>query len=253
MGTVRRDAKVLESLQRALDAHAAQCGDPVRAILMSPFDRNDLDWDDFRGIPIESDDSLATGVVRIDCLTTTVQAAIREFRQALSEGEGAIAEAEIRLEAKLEALGQVRDEWWKVTRRPGWWREQANRAREAAAEERIRDAEDRIRAAEDQIRDEKRDSEAPENEIRAWMDAWDDMSREDRRRLDRLADGPDNGLVEPNDLPQWLVQMLRTREDQKPLRPFDQEERPVLRPAKRRPGAIRRTFRLVMRKLGRKR
>lgn len=219
---------MLRALQMSLDLHAAGCGDPVRGILLNPFDFHDLDWPDYRGIPIEADESLPTGVVRIDCLTTTVQAAIKEFRAALREGDGAIAEAEVRLEAKLEALGQVRDEWWKVTRRPGWWKEQAARAREEAAEDRIRDAERRIREAGGKIPDDKRES--PENELRAWLDAWSDMVNDDIPEdiLEGLEEGLDDGLADRlgkgKSLPRWLIEGIQDQTNQRPLRPYDQAQ-----------------------------
>lgn len=235
---------MLASLQGALDAHARQCGDPVRAILMAPFDRAELDWDDFRGIPIESDGSLTTGVVRIDCLTTTVQAAIAEFRQALREGEGAVAEAEIRLQAKLEALGQARDDWWEATRKPGWWKEQANRAREHAAEERRKDAEERERAARDRIRDDQRESF--DNELKAYLDAWMDMRKGDFAQENRGRPGEDaNRPTEPNTLPEWFVESLREQARQNPLRPYDQGTAPPRAPQ----GLIRAVFGLVKRKI----
>jgi hypothetical protein len=127
---VKGEALRLKGLQLALDAHDVHCGDPVRAILLHPIDYQALDWQDFRGIPIEPDPYLPEGRVRIDCLTTTVRDAIAEFHAALLQGEPELRDAEARLEAKLEQLKASLDEWWLVSRgkRDGeWWRNVARR------------------------------------------------------------------------------------------------------------------------------
>lgn len=127
---MKGEALRLKGLQLALDAHDVHCGDPVRAILLHPIDYQALDWQDFRGIPIEPDPYLPEGRVRIDCLTTTVRDAIAEFHAALLQGEPELRDAEARLEAKLEQLKASLDEWWLVSRgkRDGeWWRNVARR------------------------------------------------------------------------------------------------------------------------------
>lgn len=59
--------KNLEAIQSALTQHGGNCGYPVLAILMNPFEVERLDWDSFRGIPIKADDEIGTGRFRLVC------------------------------------------------------------------------------------------------------------------------------------------------------------------------------------------
>lgn len=119
------EARRLQSLQLALDQHAKGCGDPVRAILMNPFECQKLDWEDFRGIPIESCPDLPTGVVKIDCLTTTIREGYEAFKE-FHHDDDELADAEARFDAKLEQLAAALDEWWKVGKTERWWKNAAH-------------------------------------------------------------------------------------------------------------------------------
>lgn len=120
------EAKRLQSLQLALDQHEQGCGDPVRAILMNPFECERLDWEEFRGIPIEPCPDLPTGLVKIDCLTTTVREGYEAFKDFYQDEEG-LADAEARFDAKLEQLAAAIDDWWKEGRSERWWKNAAHR------------------------------------------------------------------------------------------------------------------------------
>jgi hypothetical protein len=60
-------AKNLAALQAAVVQHNGNCGSPLTAILLNPFEVERLGWDDFRGVPIRPDDSLPTGRFRLVC------------------------------------------------------------------------------------------------------------------------------------------------------------------------------------------
>ena len=169
------EAERLASIQAALDSHEARCGDPVRAIRLNPWEAERLDWWDYRGIPIEADRSVPTGVVRVECLSLTVREAINEFHVALMEGEDEVAKAEERLRGKLDRLAEQMSDWWRVTREPDWW---ANLAREEP-DLYVRfvtggdlTMDDRVRAEAAQI-DTGPD---PTNTFLAWEDARRDMA-----------------------------------------------------------------------------
>lgn len=61
------ESKNLEAIYKAIDIHNASCEFKPLAILMNPFEVERLGWDEIRGIPIESDSELGTGVFRILC------------------------------------------------------------------------------------------------------------------------------------------------------------------------------------------
>lgn len=61
------EAKNLEAIQRAIVQHNGNCGAPITAILLNPFEVERLDWEEFRGIPIKADDDLPTGRFRLVC------------------------------------------------------------------------------------------------------------------------------------------------------------------------------------------
>lgn len=54
-------AKNLEAIQAAIIQHNGNCGEPITEILLNPFEVERLGFDNFRGIPINGDDSLGTG------------------------------------------------------------------------------------------------------------------------------------------------------------------------------------------------
>lgn len=126
---MKSEARRLQSLQLAIDQHAKACGCPIRALQLNPFEHSQLDWDDFRGIPIESAPDLPTGVVRIDCLTTTVRDAYEDFKTVARDGshEDALNDAEQRFEDKLEQLADKIHKDWPNNRDDQWWRKAAMR------------------------------------------------------------------------------------------------------------------------------
>lgn len=245
MGSVRREAERLRAIQGALDLHKAGCGDPVRAILLSPFDYAELDWDDFSGVPIEVDRSLNPDVVRIDCLRTTVQAAIEEFHEALKGSDEALKDAEARLEAKIEQIAAAKEDWWRVTREPEWWKRLARRDPEVYSRfiQGKVSWQDRVRAEAAQFPEEKPPVEqTPELNLAAWLDAWQDFEDE----LRSTEPNPDR-VTSRSDLPKWLLDDLQG----KALRFYDQEKERSDQ-GKRAPGGrLRRLFGLVMRKRSR--
>ena len=61
------EAKNLEAISKAIDAHNASCEWPAVAIVMNPFEVGRLGWDSIRGLPIRPDPNLGTGSFRIVC------------------------------------------------------------------------------------------------------------------------------------------------------------------------------------------
>lgn len=188
------EARKLASLQAALDSHAEGCGDPVRAIVLNPWEAEQLDWWEFRGYPVETDPGLPTGVVKIDCLTTTVREAIDDFHKTMRD-DGDLADAEARLRAKLDQLAAIMDDWWEPVRDPEWWRKVADREPDLYRQF-LRGEEwsltDHVRAEAAQF---PPPTESPEDTFRAWQDAWEDMDAEDKEMmLDALSDMPEDIL-----------------------------------------------------------
>ncbi len=60
-------AKNLEAIHRAIVQHNGNCGSPLLAIYMNPFEVERLDFDEFQGIPIKGDDDMPTGRFRLAC------------------------------------------------------------------------------------------------------------------------------------------------------------------------------------------
>lgn len=60
-------AKNLEAIHRAIVQHNGNCGSPLVAIYMNPFEVERLDFEDFQGIPIKADDDMPTGRFRLVC------------------------------------------------------------------------------------------------------------------------------------------------------------------------------------------
>lgn len=173
------EADRLASIQAALDAHKERCGDPVRAIRLNPWEAERLDWWDYRGIPVEADPKVPTGMVKVECLTLTVMEAIDEFHAALLEGGDEVAEAEVRLRAKLDQLASQMDDWWRLTREPDWWARLARNepdlyVRFIRGEDLTLD--DRMKAEAAQL--DSPEAPDPHSSFRAWQDARADMEAE---------------------------------------------------------------------------
>lgn len=61
------EAKNLEAIAKAIDAHNAGCEWPAVAIEMNPFEVERLGWDSIRGLPIRSNPALETGRFHVVC------------------------------------------------------------------------------------------------------------------------------------------------------------------------------------------
>jgi hypothetical protein len=61
------EAKNLEAISKAIDAHNSTCEWPAVAIAMNPFEVERLGWDSIRGLPIRPDPTVGTGAFRIVC------------------------------------------------------------------------------------------------------------------------------------------------------------------------------------------
>jgi len=64
---VSAEAKNLEAISKAIDAHNSNCEFPAVAIEMNPFEVERLGWDNIRGLPIRSNPDLGTGAFRVGC------------------------------------------------------------------------------------------------------------------------------------------------------------------------------------------
>ena len=61
------EAKNLEAISKAIDAHNASCEWPAVAIEMNPFEVERLGWDSIRGLPIRGNPALETGAFTVVC------------------------------------------------------------------------------------------------------------------------------------------------------------------------------------------
>lgn len=61
------EAKNLEAISKAIDAHNSNCPFPAVAVAMNPFEVERLGWDSIRGLPIHGDPAIGTGSFRIVC------------------------------------------------------------------------------------------------------------------------------------------------------------------------------------------
>jgi hypothetical protein len=61
------EAKNLEAISKAIDAHNSGCPFPAVAVAMNPFEVERLGWDSIRGLPIRPDPAIGTGAFRIVC------------------------------------------------------------------------------------------------------------------------------------------------------------------------------------------
>jgi hypothetical protein len=61
------EAKNLEAISKAIDAHNQGCEWPAVAVEMNPFEVERLGWDTIRGLPIRANSDVGTGRFRIVC------------------------------------------------------------------------------------------------------------------------------------------------------------------------------------------
>jgi hypothetical protein len=61
------EAKNLEVISKAIDAHNSSCDWPAVAVEMNPFEVERLGWDSIRGLPIRPNPDLGTGSFRVVC------------------------------------------------------------------------------------------------------------------------------------------------------------------------------------------
>lgn len=61
------EAKNLEAISKAIDAHNAECEFPASEVRMNPFEVERLGWEQIRGLPIVGDPEIGTGRFRIVC------------------------------------------------------------------------------------------------------------------------------------------------------------------------------------------
>jgi hypothetical protein len=61
------EAKNLEAISRAIDAHNASCEWPAVAVEMNPFEVDRLGWETIRGLEIRPNPDLGTGSFRVVC------------------------------------------------------------------------------------------------------------------------------------------------------------------------------------------
>ena len=61
------EAKNLEAISKAIDAHNATCPFPAAEVRMNPFEVERLGWEEIRGIPVVGDPEIGTGRFRIVC------------------------------------------------------------------------------------------------------------------------------------------------------------------------------------------
>ena len=61
------EAKKLEAISKAIDAHDAACEWPAVAVELNPFEVERLGWDSIRGLPIRGNPALETGAFTVVC------------------------------------------------------------------------------------------------------------------------------------------------------------------------------------------
>ena len=61
------EAKNLEAIAKAIDAHNSNCPFPASEVRMNPFEVERLGWEEIRGLPIIGDPEIGTGRFRIVC------------------------------------------------------------------------------------------------------------------------------------------------------------------------------------------
>ena len=78
------EAKNLEAISKAIDAHNRTCEFPAVAIAMNPFEVERLGWDTIRGLPIRPDPALGTGAFRVICGRDDVENETEEVVEAVA-------------------------------------------------------------------------------------------------------------------------------------------------------------------------
>ena len=78
------EAKNLEAISKAIDAHNASCEFPAVAIAMNPFEVERLGWDTIRGLPIRPDPNLGTGSFRVICARDELEIETEESVEAIA-------------------------------------------------------------------------------------------------------------------------------------------------------------------------
>jgi hypothetical protein len=61
------EAKNLEAISKAIDAHNQACEWPAVAVELNPFEVERLAWDTIRGLPIRPNPDVGTGRFRVVC------------------------------------------------------------------------------------------------------------------------------------------------------------------------------------------
>ena len=61
------EAKNLEAISKAIDAHNQGCEWPAVAVELNPFEVERLGWDTIRGLPIRANAEIGTGRFRVVC------------------------------------------------------------------------------------------------------------------------------------------------------------------------------------------
>jgi hypothetical protein len=79
------EAKNLEAISKAIDAHNRSCEFPAVAVAMNPFEVERLGWDSIRGLPIRPDPALGTGSFRIICARDELETETEEVVEAVSK------------------------------------------------------------------------------------------------------------------------------------------------------------------------
>lgn len=79
-------AKNLKAIKAAIVQHNGNCGMPILAILMNPFEVDRLGWDEFEGIPIHGDSSIGTGCFRLLCEGNHGEPEVVEQREVVTIG-----------------------------------------------------------------------------------------------------------------------------------------------------------------------
>lgn len=72
---------MLENIVAGLAHHDATCPMAPRAVLLNPADHAEFDWDEIKGIPVESSDAVTPKRFRIDCSGSAhgVEEAVEQF------------------------------------------------------------------------------------------------------------------------------------------------------------------------------
>jgi len=79
------EAKNLEAISKAIDAHERACEYPTLAILMNPFEVERLGWDQIRGVPVRPDPKVGTGRFEILCAGDGEDQELEESVEAVAE------------------------------------------------------------------------------------------------------------------------------------------------------------------------